>query len=117
MAFLDLINVSKSFGAFPVLKDVNLSLGQGEFVAIVGFSGAGKTTLLNLIAGLQRPDSGTVKLNDLEITAPGPDRVVVFQNYSLLPWRSHYSADRWPGGHPWSLPPSRDPSSTRSQGD
>src|SRR5713226_3430188 len=86
MAFLDLINVSKSFGASPVLKDVNLSLDQGEFVAIVGFSGAGKTTLLNLIAGLLRPDSGTVKLNDLEITAPGPDRGVVFQNYSLLPW-------------------------------
>ena|SRR2546428_631976 len=86
MAFLELLNVSKSFGAFPVLKGVNLSLEQGEFVAIVGFSGAGKTTLLNLIAGLLRPDSGTVKLNDLEITAPGPDRGVVFQNYSLLPW-------------------------------
>lgn len=86
MAFLELINVSKSFGALTVLKDVNLSLDQGEFIAIVGFSGAGKTTLLNLIAGLMRPDSGTVKLNDLEITAPGPDRGVVFQNYSLLPW-------------------------------
>jgi len=86
MAFLELINVSKSFGVLPVLKDVNLSLDQAEFVAIVGFSGSGKTTLLNLIAGLLRPDSGTVKLNDLEITAPGPDRGVVFQNYSLLPW-------------------------------
>src|SRR6266853_4769309 len=86
MAFLDLINVSKSFGAFPVLKDVNLSLDQGEFVAIVGYSGSGKTTLISLIAGLLKPDSGTVKLNDLEITAPGPDRGVVFQNYSLLPW-------------------------------
>lgn len=86
MAFLELINVSKSFGAGPVLKDINLSLEQGEFVAIVGFSGAGKTTLINLIAGLLRPDSGTITLNDLEITAPGPDRGVVFQNYSLLPW-------------------------------
>src|SRR5882762_8936198 len=90
MAFLELLNVSKAFGAGPVLKDLNLSLEQGEFVAIVGFSGAGKTTLLNLIAGLLRPDSGTITLNDLEITAPGPDRGVVFQNYSLLPWLSVY---------------------------
>jgi len=69
-----------------VLKDINLSIEEGEFVAIVGFSGAGKTTLLNLVAGLLRPDSGTVRLNDLEITSPGLDRGVVFQNYSLLPW-------------------------------
>src|SRR5712671_6854885 len=86
MAFLELRNVSKSFGATRVLKEVNLTLEQGEFVAIVGFSGSGKTTLLNLIAGLLRPDSGAINLNDLEITAPGPDRGVVFQNYSLLPW-------------------------------
>src|SRR5579864_656100 len=90
MALLELINVSKSFGALAVLKDINLSLDQGEFVAIVGFSGAGKTTLLNLIAGLLRPDRGAIKLNDLEITGPGPDRGVVFQNYSLLPWLSVY---------------------------
>ncbi|MBI2497756.1 MAG: ATP-binding cassette domain-containing protein, partial [Opitutae bacterium] len=87
MPFLELSNVSKSFGsAPPVLRDVNLSIGRGEFVAIVGYSGSGKTTLISLIAGLIRPDSGTVKLNDLEITAPGPDRGIVFQNYSLLPW-------------------------------
>jgi nitrate/nitrite transport system ATP-binding protein len=86
MAFLELTNVSKAFGGPPVLSDVNLGIERGEFVAIVGYSGSGKTTLISLIAGLTRPDSGTLKLNDLEITAPGPDRGVVFQNYSLLPW-------------------------------
>jgi nitrate/nitrite transport system ATP-binding protein len=86
MAFLELNNVSKGFGGPPVLQGVNLTLERGEFVAIVGYSGSGKTTLISLIAGLTKPDSGTVKLNDLEITSPGPDRGVVFQNYSLLPW-------------------------------
>jgi nitrate/nitrite transport system ATP-binding protein len=86
MPFLELSGVSKSFGGPPILHDVNLALERGEFVAIVGYSGSGKTTLISLIAGLQTPDTGTVKLNDLEITAPGPDRGVVFQNYSLLPW-------------------------------
>jgi len=90
MAFLELKNVNKNFGPHSVLKAINLSIEKGEFVAIVGFSGAGKTTLINLIAGLLRPDSGTVTLNDLEITAPGPDRGIVFQNYSLLPWLSVY---------------------------
>jgi nitrate/nitrite transport system ATP-binding protein len=86
MAFLKLTNVTKAFGGPPVLSNVNLSINKGEFVAIVGYSGSGKTTLISLIAGLTRPDAGTVKLNDLEITAPGPDRGIVFQNYSLLPW-------------------------------
>lgn len=86
MAFLELTNVSKGFGGPPVLAGVNLAIERGEFVAIVGYSGSGKTTLISLIAGLTRPDTGTVRLNDLEITAPGPDRGVVFQNYSLLPW-------------------------------
>lgn len=90
MAFLELNNVSKSFNGAPVLKEVSLSIEKGEFVAIVGYSGAGKTTLISLIAGLLRPDSGTLMLNDLEITQPGPDRGVVFQNYSLLPWLSVY---------------------------
>ena len=86
MAYLELNNVSKNFGGAPVLKDINLSVEKGEFVAIVGFSGAGKTTLISLIAGLLKPSSGLLKLNDLEITEPGPDRGIVFQNYSLLPW-------------------------------
>jgi len=86
LPFLELTHVSKSFGGPPVLSDINLGIERGEFVAIVGYSGSGKTTLISLIAGLQTSDTGTVKLNDLEVTAPGPDRGVVFQNYSLLPW-------------------------------
>jgi len=94
MAYLELKNVAKGFGAngsrSEVLRDLNLSVEKGEFVAIVGFSGAGKTTFISLIAGLLKPDSGTMTLNDLEITEPGPDRGIVFQNYSLLPWLSVY---------------------------
>ena len=86
MPFLELSHVSKGFGGPAVLEDINLTIERGEFVAIVGYSGSGKTTLISMIAGLQKPDRGTVKLNDLEITEPGPDRGVVFQNYSLLPW-------------------------------
>src|SRR5262245_953594 len=85
-AFLELQQVSKSFGAQRVLRDVNLRLARGEFVAIVGYSGSGKTTLISLLAGLLLPDEGTITLNDLPVTGPGPDRGVVFQNYSLLPW-------------------------------
>jgi nitrate/nitrite transport system ATP-binding protein len=88
--FLELNNVTKSFGGPPVLQGVNLAIERGEFVAIVGYSGSGKTTLISLIAGLLKPDAGTVKLNDLEITSPGPDRGIVFQNYSLLPWLTVY---------------------------
>src|SRR5437899_9247020 len=92
MPYLELKNVSKSFGrnghGVEVLRDINLSVEKGEFVAIVGYSGAGKTTLISLIAGLLKPDSGSITLNDLEITSPGPDRGIVFQNYSLLPWLS-----------------------------
>ena len=90
MAYLELKNVAKNFGGSLVLQDINLSVEKGEFVAIVGFSGAGKTTLISLIAGLLKADSGNLTLNDLEITRPGPDRGIVFQNYSLLPWLSVY---------------------------
>jgi len=94
MPYLELKSVSKGYGAngsrAEVLHDINLTVEKGEFVAIVGYSGAGKTTLISLIAGLHRPDTGTVQLNDLEITAPGPDRGIVFQNYSLLPWLTVY---------------------------
>ncbi len=95
MALLELKNVSKSFGSGPsqidVLSDINLSVHEGEFVAIVGFSGSGKTTLINLINGLLFPDKGEALLHDQRITGPGPDRGVIFQNYSLLPWLSVYS--------------------------
>ena len=90
MAFLELKNVSKRFGSSEVLRDINLSIEKGEFVAIVGYSGAGKTTFISLIAGLLTADSGSITLNDLEITQPGPDRGIVFQNYSLLPWLTVY---------------------------
>jgi nitrate/nitrite transport system ATP-binding protein len=90
MAFLELKNVSKRFGSSEVLRDINLSIEKGEFVAIVGYSGAGKTTFISLIAGLLTVDSGSITLNDLEITQPGPDRGIVFQNYSLLPWLTVY---------------------------
>jgi nitrate/nitrite transport system ATP-binding protein len=90
MPFLQLTDVSKGYGEGAcrtrVLRDIQLTIEKGEFVAIVGYSGVGKTTLINLIAGLARPDTGSVTLNDLEITEPGPDRGIVFQNYSLLPW-------------------------------
>ena len=94
MPYLELKSVSKGYGAngsrSEVLRDINLRVEEGEFVAIVGYSGAGKTTLISLIAGLLRPDAGTVKLNDLEIIEPGLDRGVVFQTYSLLPGLTVY---------------------------
>ena len=94
MPYLEIKNVSKGFGAngnrAEVLHGINLSVEKGEFVAIVGFSGAGKTTLINLVSGLLKPDTGALTLNDLEITEPGPDRGIVFQNYSLLPWLNVY---------------------------
>src|SRR5665213_565291 len=92
MAFLELQNVSKGYGLgakrAEVLHDLNLKITEGEFVAIVGYSGAGKTTLMSLIAGLQRPDTGSVTLRGEEVKEPSPDRAIVFQNYSLLPWLS-----------------------------
>lgn len=90
MSHLKMTNVSKGFGAgstrVEVLSDINLSIEEGEFVAIVGYSGSGKSTLIQLLAGLTSPDSGTVELAGKPILGPGPDRGVVFQNYSLLPW-------------------------------
>lgn len=92
MSLLEVTNVHKGYGACasPVLKDINLHIEEGEFVAIVGYSGVGKTTLISMLAGLQRPDTGTIKLNGEAIKEPGPDRGVVFQNYSLLPWLTVY---------------------------
>ena len=92
MPLLELRNVSKSYtsGArkTEVLRDINLEIEQGELVAILGFSGSGKTTLINLIAGLDTPDEGQVLMRGEPIRGAGPDRGVVFQNYSLLPWLS-----------------------------
>ncbi|PAW79633.1 MAG: nitrate ABC transporter ATP-binding protein [Verrucomicrobia bacterium Tous-C9LFEB] len=90
MAFIEIKGAGKSYGGNTVLRDINLTIERGEFVAIVGYSGAGKTTLISMLAGLVTPDTGTVKMNDLEITDPGPDRSIVFQNYSLLPWMTVY---------------------------
>lgn len=90
MAFLELKNVSKSYGSGEqethVLSGVNLAVEEGEFIAIVGFSGSGKTTLISTIAGLVTPDTGEVLLKGQPITEPGPDRGIVFQSYSLMPW-------------------------------
>ncbi|HYP99608.1 MAG TPA: ABC transporter ATP-binding protein [Polyangiaceae bacterium] len=89
-AFVELRGVSKGFdsasGRVNVLENVNLEVEQGEFVAIVGYSGSGKTTLVSMLAGLLMPDSGSVNVAGKPVRGPGPDRGVVFQNYSLLPW-------------------------------
>ncbi|MGR9014864.1 MAG: ABC transporter ATP-binding protein [Gammaproteobacteria bacterium] len=87
---LELKSVCKSYGNAAILNNINLSIKDGEFVAIVGFSGSGKTTLISTIAGLIQADSGEVLKQGLPITAPGPDRGVVFQNYSLMPWLTVY---------------------------
>ena len=92
MSLLELRNVSKSYGSGPnrarVLRDISLTVERGEFVAIVGYSGAGKTTLMSIVAGLTPPDAGEVLLEGRPVSGPGPDRALVFQNYSLLPWLS-----------------------------
>jgi nitrate/nitrite transport system ATP-binding protein len=73
-------------GRFHALRDINLTVAKGEFVTLIGHSGCGKSTLMNLIAGLTLPTSGTLLCDNREIAAPGPERAVVFQNHSLLPW-------------------------------
>jgi nitrate/nitrite transport system ATP-binding protein len=92
MSFLELKNVSKGYGKgeqrTDVLSDINLSITEGEFVAIVGFSGSGKTTLISSIAGLIEPDEGEILLKGQKIEGAGPDRGLVFQSYSLFPWMS-----------------------------
>jgi nitrate/nitrite transport system ATP-binding protein len=89
---LELRGVSKGYGSGAkrtrVLENLNLSIAESEFVAIVGFSGSGKTTLVNLLAGLAPPDSGEVLKDGQAVAGPGPDRGVVFQGYSLMPWLS-----------------------------
>ncbi len=91
---VELKNVCKAYGEgkdkISILKNINLTVKEGEFIAIVGFSGSGKTTLISTIAGLIEADSGEVLKQGKPITAPGPDRGVVFQNYSLMPWQTVY---------------------------
>lgn len=90
MSYLKMSGVSKGFGSgrnrIEVLSEIDLSIEEGEFVAIVGYSGSGKSTLIQLLSGLLMPDKGSVELAGKKIEGPGPDRGVVFQNYSLLPW-------------------------------
>ena len=77
-------------GPFEALRDINLTVQQGEFVCVIGHSGCGKSTLLNMVSGFATPTSGKVLLNGKPITKPGPDRMVVFQGYALLPWMTAY---------------------------
>ena len=88
--FIEISNVEQTFktakGPFQALRDIHLNVAKGEFVALIGHSGCGKSTLLNLIAGLTRPTQGTLLCANREISGPGPERAVVFQNHSLLPW-------------------------------
>ena len=77
-------------GPYPVLANINLEVNQGEFVCVIGHSGCGKSTLLNMVSGFATPSSGQVLLEGKPITKPGPDRMVVFQGYALLPWLTAY---------------------------
>ncbi len=91
---LELTNVSIEFptpnGPFKALDNVNLKINKGEFISLIGHSGCGKSTVLNIIAGLYQATTGGVLLNNREVNKPGPERAVVFQNHSLLPWLTSY---------------------------
>jgi nitrate/nitrite transport system ATP-binding protein len=93
-AYLKLDHIDKIFqrgsSTTEVLKDITLGIEKGEFVSIIGHSGCGKTTLLNIVAGLVSTTTGCVLLEEREVNEPGPDRAVVFQNHSLLPWLTVY---------------------------
>jgi nitrate ABC transporter ATP-binding subunit len=93
-AFLRIEEVSKIYptatGEYVVLKDVNLAIAEGEFICLIGHSGCGKSTLLNMVGGFSKPSMGEVIVNGKLITKPGPERMVVFQGYALLPWLTVY---------------------------
>ncbi len=92
--FLVIENVSKIYptptGPYTVLDGVELSVREGEFVCLIGHSGCGKSTLLNMVAGFNTPSDGEVRLQSKAVTEPGPDRMMVFQNYCLLPWMTAF---------------------------
>jgi nitrate/nitrite transport system ATP-binding protein len=93
-SFLKIDRVSKTYpsanGAVTILDNISLDVQEGEFVCLIGHSGCGKSTLLNMVSGFNTPTNGTVFLRDQPITAPGPDRMMVFQSYCLLPWLTVY---------------------------
>ena len=106
--YIDVQGVEQTFrtrnGPFQALRDIDLAVARGEFVSLIGHSGCGKSTLLNLIAGLTRPTAGTLLCANREIAGPGPERAVVFQNHSLLPWLTcfenvHLAVERVFGAH------------------
>ncbi len=92
--FLVIEGVSKIYptpkGPYTVLDGVNLTVQESEFICLIGHSGCGKSTLLDMVSGFKQPTEGEVRLETQRITKPGPDRMVVFQNYSLLPWMSAF---------------------------
>ncbi|HEY1229413.1 MAG TPA: ATP-binding cassette domain-containing protein, partial [Ramlibacter sp.] len=93
-AYLSLSRVDMTFtgpkGANPVLRGIDLDVQRGEYISLIGHSGCGKSTVLNIVAGLLAATSGGVIVDGREVNAPGPDRAVVFQNHSLLPWLTVY---------------------------
>jgi nitrate/nitrite transport system ATP-binding protein len=93
-SYLKLDHIDKTFTRgsqqTEVLKEITLSIAKGEYVSMIGHSGCGKSTLLNIVAGLTRATNGGVLLEEREVNEPGPDRAVVFQNHSLLPWLTVY---------------------------
>ena len=92
--------------AFVALKDVNLEVQDREFVAIVGPSGCGKTTCMRMAAGLEHPSGGTVSVDREVVTAPGPDRAVVFQAFALFPWKTVWTTSNSASSRWGSTPPS-----------
>lgn len=91
-SFVNIEGVSKVYptptGSYTVLENVNLNVNHGEFICVIGHSGCGKSTLLNMVSGFATPTDGLVTVGGKRITEPGPERMVVFQNYALLPWLS-----------------------------